>query len=258
MPDGRSTRLARHLQSCGKNPDNACSHCGEPVPVWDRRQHERTCVQNSAYASKTCRWCHQVFEACAAERSQAGFSTAGKLARHLQVCPRNQENACQHCGQVVPEWEKGYHEGTCCFHPNFEPLQCRWCHQRVEADEHERQEAGFTTAEKLEAHERLCAPRHGGRPGQSRGRPGGPRQGEAPRARSQDTRFDGLSPDVLEAVETTIGEITARLEGLGRAEKKKALRALQLQYHPDKNAERHEFSSEVFRFVQTQWDTEFR
>lgn len=60
------------------------------------------------------------------------------------------------------------------------------------------------------------------------------------------------------AAEAVAASIRGQLAGLDPEARKKALRALQRYYHPDKNPGSEKDVAEIFQYVQTLWDAEFR
>jgi DnaJ-class molecular chaperone len=57
---------------------------------------------------------------------------------------------------------------------------------------------------------------------------------------------------------SSIDQVRREISSCPRNDLKKTLRKLQLAWHPDKNPGKEDEAREVFHFVQTQWDKNFK
>lgn len=229
-------KLSQHMRSCPINKTNACQYCGFTMSAFQKPSHESCCASNPVFAPQQCHWCNQHIVFSKTERNRAVFwaSVKQKLRQHLNTCPKNKDNACQYCGLICATWEKESHELSCSMQqqrskcPRSDKKECKeWQFLRSGRRLHSHLfNASSQTSRPSQADQHECTfePRH-----------------------KQCTN----SKDVIHEIET-------QLSKANHDDRRKTLRALQLKYHPDKYQGNWQFGSEVFHFVQSRWEAEFK
>lgn len=231
------TALNDHKLTCRSMSD--CRFCGGRFPDTRRKQHEATC----AYG-KACEGCHRRIRIV-------------DLESHKAEC-RCMSN-CRFCGVRFPDCVKSQHEATC-----LHGTTCEGCRSRVRTADIDKHRLGCRYMSDCrfcgkrvpdtckEQHETHCDKRQSSRQSTtSSEKPSGVR--DSPRSFDFDPVARGNDD-----VEKTLRRIRYDLSTLDRAGRKRYLRGLQLQYHPDKQSGDLASASEVFHFVQSHWDAEFK
>eukprot|EP00747_Dinoflagellata_sp_TGD_P017840 gnl/TRDRNA2_/TRDRNA2_126085_c0_seq2.p1 gnl/TRDRNA2_/TRDRNA2_126085_c0~~gnl/TRDRNA2_/TRDRNA2_126085_c0_seq2.p1 ORF type:complete len:241 (+),score=34.99 gnl/TRDRNA2_/TRDRNA2_126085_c0_seq2:107-829(+) len=238
----------------------SCRFCKEKVPKTGLQNHEAQC-----YLGITCEGCyvrlhrHEIYD-------------------HRMKC--QSMKSCRFCKARVPKSRLENHEAQCTFgitckvcygrfrqddlheHQRSCPLNQHWQQQRSGEGQHS-QHYGYEEQHKQRGRsEQGRKPYRGGKNGAESEQHDDKRK-QWNHGSHQSTEGHNFYPNSRcqsQEAAATINQIKARLACLEQAERKKALRALQLRYHPDKNVgqEQEQSSIEVFRFVQSLWDAEFR